>query len=201
MGPDESFVEIMAALRSGEDSAAVVVFQRFARKLILLARRQIDSSISHKIDPEDVVQSAYRSFFLRYQAGQFDIGTWNDLWGLLTIITLRKCHNRTGYFQAQCRDTQREISWPPRTEHSGPPWEAIDRAPTPLEAAVLAETVQEVLSRVDPCERPIIELSLQGYTVQEISTQLPRAERTVRRVRERLKKHLQRLQQEDVHEP
>jgi hypothetical protein len=41
-----------------------------------------------------------------------------------------------------------------------------------------------------------IELSLQGYTMEEISQQLPFSKRTVGRVRERLKKQLQRMHAE-----
>jgi DNA-binding NarL/FixJ family response regulator len=42
--------------------------------------------------------------------------------------------------------------------------------------------------------RPILELSLQGYTTREISEQLARAERTVRLVRESASHRLERLQ-------
>ena len=42
-----------------------------------------------KVDPEDVVQSAFRSFFTRQAAGQFDVASWDDLWGLLVVITVR----------------------------------------------------------------------------------------------------------------
>ena len=46
-------------------------------------------------------------------------------------------------------------------------------------------------------ERPILELSLQGYTASEISVRLGRAERSVRRLREHIRKRLERLQAED----
>jgi DNA-binding NarL/FixJ family response regulator len=42
----------------------------------------------------------------------------------------------------------------------------------------------------------ILELNLQGYTTREISERLGRAERTVRLLREGLRKRLQRMQQE-----
>jgi RNA polymerase sigma-70 factor (ECF subfamily) len=193
MAPDDPFQELMVRLRSGDDDAATAVFQCFAGKLVRLARRQLGSTLRHKADPEDVVQSAYRSFFTRYRAGQFDIGTWKDLWGLLTLITLRKCVNRVEYFRAECRDPRRKVPGPASADDSGVAWEAVDRAPTPFEATVLAETVEQVLRAVDSYDRPIIELTLQGCTAQEISAQLGRAERTVRRVRERLKRQLQRL--------
>jgi RNA polymerase sigma-70 factor (ECF subfamily) len=41
-------------------------------------------------------------------------------------------------------------------------------------------------------------MSLQGYTTQEISERLGRPERSVRRLRERVKKQLQRLQLADA---
>jgi RNA polymerase sigma-70 factor (ECF subfamily) len=186
MPSNEPFQELMARLRRGDDEAAAVVFRRFGGKLVRLARRQLGRRFRCKADPEGAVQSAYRTFFRRYGTGQFDIGSWNDLWGLLTLITLRKCFNRVEHFHARCRDVDRE--------DAGVPWEAIDRAPTPLEAAVLAETVEQVLGGTDDGERPIVQLSLQGYTAEEISKLLHRAERTVRRVRERLRRRLLRLE-------
>ena len=55
--------------------------------------------------------------------------------------------------------------------------------------------VEHLLGKLDEDERPIIEMSLQGYSTQEISAQLGRAERSVRRLRERVRKELERMQQ------
>jgi len=48
----------------------------------------------------------------------------------------------------------------------------VDRDPTPLEAVILAETVEQLIRRFDPDERPIVELSLQGYSGPEISARI-----------------------------
>src|SRR5581483_7579718 len=90
MTEDRSFRELMSQLRAGDETAAGEVFQRFAQRLIGLARTHLDSWIRQKEDPEDVVQSVYKSFFARYGEGQFRVANWNDLWSLLTLITLRK---------------------------------------------------------------------------------------------------------------
>ena len=71
-------------------------------------------------------------------------------------------------------------------------WEAIGREPTPDEAAMLNETVEHLLDGLSPPERAIVELSLQGYTTGEIADRLRRSQRTVRRVRERVKNRLER---------
>jgi RNA polymerase sigma-70 factor (ECF subfamily) len=45
-------------------------------------------------------------------------------------------------------------------------------------------------------ERPVLKLSLEGYTTQEISERLGRPERTVRRLRERIRNRLERVHRE-----
>jgi RNA polymerase sigma-70 factor (ECF subfamily) len=162
--------------------------------LIALALRHIDARLRHKVDPEDVVQSTYKSFFARYGAGNLDVVNWNSLWSLLTLITVRKCAERAAYHHAECRDTAREVSAP--GEEAEPWLEPLGREPTPLEAAVLSETVEHLLASLDEEDRSILELSLQGYTTREISERLGRAERTVRLLREGVRHRLERMQRE-----
>jgi RNA polymerase sigma-70 factor (ECF subfamily) len=52
------------------------------------------------------------------------------------------------------------------------------------------------LAGLDEDERPIVELSLQGYTTREISDQTGQPERSVRRLRERVRHRLERMQRE-----
>jgi RNA polymerase sigma-70 factor (ECF subfamily) len=190
-----SFAEFLARLHRGDDAAAKELFARFTHQLIALALRRIDAGLRHKVDPEDVVQSVYKSFFVRYGAANLEIVNWNSLWGLLTLITVRKCAERAAYHRAECRDATREVSAPQGAEAA--PWlEPLGREPTPLEAAVLNETVKQLFADLDEDERPILELSLQGYTTREISERLGRAERTVRLLREGIRHRLEQLQRE-----
>src|SRR5436190_425252 len=59
------------------------------------------------------------------------------------------------------------------------------------------EIVQGLLRGLGADERPIIELSLQGYSTQEISEQVGRAERSVRRLRERVRDQLEQARADD----
>jgi RNA polymerase sigma-70 factor (ECF subfamily) len=199
MPDDDSFPELMDRLRSGEDEAARDVFARFATRLVGLARRHLDGRLAVKVDPEDVVQSAYKSFFIRQRDGSLEIGNWDGLWGVLTMITLRKCADRAAYYRAGKRDVTRELI--AKSDDSSPDAAAeiaIDREPSPEEAAVLAETVERLFKVTDdPDERTILELSLQGFTATEISESLGRAERSVRRLRERVRKRLERMRDDD----
>ena len=105
---------------------------------------------------------------------------------------------RTGrYHRAECRDIAREASSPRGDEAALGP-EPFGREPTPLEAAMLSETIEQLLAGLDEEERPVLELSLQGYTTREISERLGRAERTVRLLREGVRHRLERMQRESL---
>jgi hypothetical protein len=73
-----------------------------------------------KVDPEDVVQSAYKCFFHRHADGKLEVHDWGKLWSLLATITLRKCLDRVEYHRARCRDARREATARPDPEGTEP---------------------------------------------------------------------------------
>jgi RNA polymerase sigma-70 factor (ECF subfamily) len=190
-----SFAEFLTRLQNQGDAAAQDLFARFAHQLIALAQQHIHAVLRHKVDAEDVVQSTFKSFFFRYDAANLKVVNWDSLWGLLTLITVRKCAERAAYHRAECRDAVREV--PPAAMEGTACWEEpLGREPTPLEAAMLSETVHRLYASLDESERPILEMSLQGFTTREISERLGRAERTVRLLREGIRHRLERMQGE-----
>ncbi len=190
MTPGSSFEDLMGRLRQGDAEAATEVFRRFARRLIGLARQRLDARLRQKVDPEDVAQSALKSFFLRHAGGEYDLDGWGGLWSLLAVITLRKCGHRAEHFLAGRRDVRREA--PPTAEEGPGEWEAIAREPTPDEAALLAEAVEQLFRGLDEDDRRVLELALQGHKAAEISAQVGRSERSVYRLLERVKGRLER---------
>jgi RNA polymerase sigma-70 factor (ECF subfamily) len=188
----ELFDDVMVRLRSGDGAAAADVHRRFVRRLVALAQRQFEPWVRAKADHEDVVQSAFKSVFARLERGEFALDDWDDLWSLLTMITVRKCRRRRAALRARRRDVAREVAG--LQSACGEPWdggwEAPDREPTPAEAAMMTETLEGWLLGLSSRERAIVELGLEGCTTQEIAERLGRTERTVRRAhhyaRERL---------------
>lgn len=201
MSQDRSFAELMARLRAGDEEAAALVFNRFTQRLIALARGRLGQRLRQKVDPEDVLQSVYKSFFLRQAQGQFDPGNWDGLWGLLTVMTLRKCGRWVERFHTGRRNIALEVSAPPSAEGSGDDWDHLAHGPTPLEAVRLAETVELLLQGLDERDRAIVVLGLQGYTPSEIHDQVGCTTRTVQRVLKRVKERLQRQQAEERESP
>jgi RNA polymerase sigma-70 factor, ECF subfamily len=191
MTTDDDVQVLMARLRAGDQEAAAEVFNRFAHRLIALARTHLYNATRAKEDPEDIVQSVYRSFFARQRAGQFRIDSWGDIWGILTVLTVRKCGRRFNYFRAARRDVHREVPLP-YSDHIGAGWEVVAREPTPAEGAALAETLEQLMRRLDETDRQILSLHLHGCTHAEIGVQVGYSQRTVRRTLDTIRKQLRR---------
>jgi RNA polymerase sigma-70 factor (ECF subfamily) len=185
----------MARLRAGDDAAARRVFEQFAGRLVGLARSRLSNRLRQKVDAEDVAQSVFKSFFAGHAEGQYQLVSWDSLWGLLADITMRKCARKAEFYQAGRRDVAREV---PGAEFSGGSWQGLARDPTPSEAAMLTETLEQLLTGLEPHERDMVVFDLQGYTIQEISERTGRAERSVYRILARVRKRLQRLRERDV---
>jgi len=190
MDPNDSFAVVEHGLRAGDPGAAVAITRRFTVRLMALVHAKLDSRVRRKEDPEDVVQSVLRSFFIRQRTGSYDVANWDSLWSLLAVITKRKCLNRAKHYLTQRRNIKVEVgasSWEDARDGRREP---IDPEPTGIEALVLAETVEQVLRRFDADDRTIIELILRGYTPEDISAQLGVSERKVKRVGHRVEQGL-----------
>jgi RNA polymerase sigma-70 factor (ECF subfamily) len=190
---DDSFDDLMDRLRARDGEAARQVFNRFAGRLVGLARARLDPTVRSKVGPEDVVQSAFRSFFRCHADGQFDVRGWDELWSLLVVITARKCGRQLRRFRGPGRDVRKELPAPGGSDEAAPGWEALARDPSPEEAAVLAETLEQVMRGLKERERQVLELRLQGYTVPEISSRVGRTEYTVEGILKRLRQRLRPL--------
>ena len=191
------FKNLLLRLQAGDNEAGAAIYGQFASRLIALARQKLDPRVREKLDPEDVVQSVFLSFFHRHAGGEFEIHNVESLWGLLSLITIRKCGHKIEHFYAACRDVARESK--PRTldGEASRFWEAISDGPTPSQALLLAETLEGVMQPLDERQRKILTMSLQGYEHAEIATQLQCSERTVRRVLERVREQLEQMRSED----
>ena len=196
MPPTESFRGLIDQLQAGDNTAAAEVFNRFGRRILGLARRQLHSSLRSKVDPEDVLQSVFRSFFSRQRTGRFAIENWDSLWGILMVMTLRKCRRRIQYHRADRRDAQRETSWNENLEAEGDPG-LFARDPTPSEATILVELVGRLMRELPEEDRAILTLHLQGHTIAEIKAHTGRAMRTIRRVLERIRKQVRTIQADE----
>jgi DNA-directed RNA polymerase specialized sigma24 family protein len=130
-------------------------------------------------DEEDVALSAFDSFCRAAERGRFpQLGDRDSLWRFLVVITARKAAHLArdegrlkrsggaagGATEAACLD------------------EVLGREPTPAFAAQAAEEYRRLLALLGDADlQRAAVLKTEGYTLEEIATQLGRVPRTVKR--------------------
>jgi RNA polymerase sigma factor (sigma-70 family) len=187
---DDLSADLLARWRGGDQQAAGALFRRYADRLIALARARLSSRLTRHFDPEDVVQSAYRSFFGGARAGRYALRRSGDLWRLLVAITLHKLRHRVERHATGKRAVAREAHFGGESSLFGLGIRAFARDPSPSDAAALADTLEQVFRGLEPLQRRMAELRLQGYALEEIADDVRRSERTVRRLLEQVKERL-----------
>lgn len=199
MPDDSTFAELADRLKQRDEAAASLLYERFAKRLVGLANLHLQDHLRAKVDPEDVMQSAWKSFFRRHAAGEFDLRSWDSLWSLLTVITVRKCSRRAEYYRAARRDVRREIRAPGSDdEGDASGLEGTARDASPYETAVLTEMVEHLFRGLQGRECRIVQYSLEGHPAPEIAARVGVSERSVYRLMERIKARLERLNAEEA---
>src|SRR5947209_20413942 len=105
---DNLSADLVMRWRDGDQRAAGELFERYAERLIALASSRLSARLARHVDPEDVVQSAYRSFFVGARDGRYVLGRSGDLWRLLVAITLHKLQHQVERHTAGKRSVVRE---------------------------------------------------------------------------------------------
>ena len=179
---DEPSADLLQKYRAaGDEEAAAALFGRYVSRLTVLARARMAPRIAQRFDPEDVVLSAYRSFFLRARNGQFSLASSGDLWKLLVGIMLNKLHRQVARHSADKRDARRDQPLPEGADSAWQTFALSKQAPAPEEAAAMAELVETFMAELEPAQRRVLELRLLDHTLEEIAALTKRNERTVRR--------------------
>lgn len=189
LGDETAFRLFADDLLAGDDEAARELLGRYSAQLVTLARQQMSARLQTKVAPEDVLQSVFRTFFRRLEAGEFELRGWSALWGFLSLLTLRKVQHNVDRYTTIGRDLTREISL---DVLGGDSWEIVipDREPTPDEAAAFAETLTNLFAELDDRDRQTIELVFAGQKPVEIARRLGCSQRTVRRTLARVREKL-----------
>lgn len=193
MDDDKLFQQLMEQLKGGDQDTAGLVFNRYARRLIGLAASRLPAPVRAKEDPEDAVMSAFKSFFARQKKGEFQPEDWDELSTLLTYLTVCKVDRRIRKYLAGKRDVRRETAPAANEDGETSGFQAAAPDPTPAEAAMLTDTVQELMARLEPVDQQILTMRLQGHTTAEIAAAVSKSERTVFRVLDGIRDHVRQL--------
>lgn len=170
-----------------------LAYRRFVRRLVAVARRAVPAAVRSRVEPEDVVQSVFRSLIRR--GVQPVSGGWNGLWGLLLVMTRRKCRRQARDACAARRDVRSEV--PAADRASGLRYPGPDS--TPHDDAIAAELLARLAAGLDDRDRAVLGFHVQGFTQFEIADRLGCAVRTVRRSVDRIRDRYAQLAGPDSH--
>ena len=157
--------DLLARAGSGDEPAAAELYDRYVERLINLARSRLAPRFARRIDPEDVVQSAFGSFFRHVRAGDYGRQSGGDLWRLLAAITVGKVLHTVRRHTADKRSVYAEQPSAGGSMLQAVSPQAIAREPTPEEAAELVEETQLAMRQLSPLQRRVLQLRLQGHGV------------------------------------
>jgi RNA polymerase sigma factor (sigma-70 family) len=156
--------------------------ERYSAGLMALARRQLPDRVRRRVDPEDVVQSVYRSFFRRLNDGRFSFEESHDVWRLLAVMTFHKARNAVRYHQRTRRDVRRDVPLP--EGESGVADAAVVAGPEDI--TVLFNCLEQLMAGLPEDYRDIVVQRLEGRRIEQIAQSVNRSRRTVMRVLARL---------------
>lgn len=179
--------ELMAGVQEGSDASAGAIFDRFAARLRRLAGRRMSGKLRRRVDSEDIVQSAFRDFFVQAASKRLVLRRAGDLWRLLASITLHKLKSQVERHSAARRNVDAEAA----VQFSAF-FESASIDANPLSSVAMKELYQRRLEQLDPMERKAFLSHLGGDSIQEISQSLERSERTVRRLLLQSQRHFEK---------
>jgi len=180
--------DLLEAFRSGQMDASTRLYMKYADRLIGMTARKSSAELAAKVDPEDIVQSVFRTFFRRVEKGQYDVPEGEDIWKLLLVITLNKIRAVVAFNRAAKRDMR-------RTRSDAMVEEAVAKADDKDEIALatLRIVIDELLSDQLEVNQKIIRQRIEGYDILEIAQNVNRSKRTVERVLQEFRARLSQL--------
>ena len=183
---------LLSRFQSGEEDAATAIYLRYAKRLQLLARSQSGRDLAVRVDPEDVVQSVFRTFFRRASEGHYAIPDGEELWKLFLVIALNKVRELGEFHRAAKRDVGHTTALERVEEHVGDQQQLGNQA-----FGVLRMTVDELLDELPETQRRMVVMRIEGHGVEQISQATKRAKRSVERVLQKFRGRLSETLRED----
>jgi RNA polymerase sigma-70 factor (ECF subfamily) len=168
---------LLGRFRTGEQDAATELYLRYSGRLQAWASSQTSPALQPRFDPDDVVQSVFRTLFRRVGQGLYNVPPGEELWQLLLVLALNKVRKLATYHRAQKRDVGKTLGS-----------ETLDQIQKPNASGdetslqILQMVVHDLLGDLPSTNRKIVELRIEGYRSDAIAQRMQRSKRTVERV-------------------
>ena len=183
----QSDFSLVRQLQSGTGDAASELYLRYAKRLRGLAKKQTSADLAKRIEPDDIVQSVFRTFFRRVHTSDYTVPEGKELWGLLLVIALNKVRQAAVFHRAARRDVRKTGS---TEDVSNLGFLVSGEGDDEQALAVLQMVIAELVQKLPPAKQEMIRLRIDGHEVDEIATQTQRSKRTVERTLQEFREQL-----------
>src|SRR3954466_3897383 len=100
--------QLIRGLREGDSRASHDFWEQYGGLLEQVANKHLTGGLRRRVGPEDVVQSACRTFLRRAKGGEFQLDDSDSLWRILCAITLTKIREQARFHMRQRRGLDQE---------------------------------------------------------------------------------------------
>ena len=194
MSVDDGVTVWLRQLEAGDQEAARLLWQRYYRELVELARARLGPTPRRIADEEDVALSVLRCLYEGAARGQFAaVVNRRELWQLLATITVRKVINQQRLLKKQKRGGGRVRGDSVLEVRDGDGWgagfdEILGDAATPEVLAIAVEEYQRLMGALDDDRlRTIAQRKLEGHRNEDIADELGLACRSIERKLQRIR--------------
>ena|SRR5262245_11713936 len=184
----QSITRLIRAMQEGRTSAVGPLLEAYFDRLVQLARKKLKDLPGMAAYDEDVALRSFHSLYQRLHdpTRPLQLDSRDDLWRLLAMTTISRAIDLVR------RHRPGEVPGGHDVE------QLLTREPTPEEAAEVADECQRLLDLLpEPELRKIALLKVEGYTNEEIASQLDCVPRTIERKVGRIR-HLWKHELKDV---
>jgi eukaryotic-like serine/threonine-protein kinase len=161
-----------------DDEAAEILFERYAVRLASEIAANLSQRFQSLVDPQDVVQSAWGSFFRGIRNSKLRASQIDSVWGLLRTIAKRKLLHSISLESAKKRGGDRN-----RIELM----DLIGKPTSNAHPTLVDELMEELTQDQENADQSlaVAHLLLEGWSQIEIATKLGLSDRTIRRILQR----------------
>jgi RNA polymerase sigma-70 factor (ECF subfamily) len=184
---------LLGRLRNGNQDAATQLYQRYAERLHTLMKAQCSTELARRVEPDDLVQSVFCTFFQKASQGLYDVPAGETLWGLLLVLALNKIRTKWAFHSAARRNVRLTSE---EGDSGAPAFE--DKNQDDFALTFLQMVIAETLEPLAPPYRAMIEFRIEGHEVAEIAQKTGRSRRTVERVLQSFRNQLDKVLHEEA---
>lgn len=183
MSDEGSVSAWLKSLRTNGDEAAKQLWDRYFRRQLAVARRELAKHPRNgEFDEEDVAVSAFDAFCLGMRQGRHeDVIDRNHLWRMLFVITVRKANDYADRQNAQKRGGD-GVAVPFEDLSPAEVDRFLSNNSDPMLSVAMSEECDRLLKALnDPGLEQLALLKLDGHTNHEIAELLGCVRQTVQR--------------------